>query len=487
MIPEPLSIDAAVILDSEGLVARDARVVLSGDRIRSVRPRTDSDEPAPLGSPESVVVPGFVNAHQHGQPANTAHFGIPDAPLEIWLVWLGTLPIVPLGPATRAAAQRLANGGVTTTVHFHTTRSRTADDLDVELRTVASEYDRVGIRAVVACDLRDRGVPVYGDADRFLATVSRELEPELIPAPAPVPLHYQAVVDVVEDLSRAARAGDLGLAAVGYGPAGPPWCSDELLRAVARSSQRNSIPIQTHLHETSTERAHGIVEYGESSVVHLDRLGILGPLTSLAHCVWMDDGDISRVAASGATIVTNPSSNLRLHAGTAPVRRFLDRGIRVGIGTDSNRLSDDEDMLAEARLARALHRSPDVMDRGIAATRLLAMLTHDPVASVGIETSGRIKAGQTADLVVLAPPRRVVQDPSMTVESMFELADRTKIEAVLCNGAPLSRHEPDLKDITDISSPGSASREQIQALIPHLERHYQELRDAADQVRRNSS
>src|SRR6202007_322495 len=97
--------------------------------------------------------------------------------------------------------------------------------------------------------------------------------------------------------------------------------------------------------------AIGRTRYGKSLVEHLDELGFLSDRLKAAHAVWLDDEDIARLSGAGVGVAHNPSSNLRLGSGVAPVRRMLRQGVTVGIGTDGTNTSDGQNMFETTRLA----------------------------------------------------------------------------------------------------------------------------------------
>jgi 5-methylthioadenosine/S-adenosylhomocysteine deaminase len=96
--------------------------------------------------------------------------------------------------------------------------------------------------------------------------------------------------------------------------------------------------------------------YPEVAMAHLDGLGVPGPQTSLAHCVFLTADDIGLTSCREVTLVRNPGSNLRLHNGAAPLAAFLASGARIAIGTDNRALEESEDLFKEVRLAQALAR-----------------------------------------------------------------------------------------------------------------------------------
>jgi len=188
-----------------------------------------------------------------------------------------------------------------------------------------------------------------------------------------------------------------------YGPSGPQWCSDALLAAVAEASERTGRRVHMHLLETRYQRAWADHAYpGEGGIVaHLDRLGLLSPRLTLAHCTWARPDELERIAASGATIAVNTSSNLGLRSGIAPVAEMLRRGCRVAMGIDGLAFDEDDDALRELRLFWALHRGwgfDEAVDRRAA---LAAALRHGRRSVTGSDEGGTITAGAPADLLLL--------------------------------------------------------------------------------------
>ncbi len=156
-----------------------------------------------------------------------------------------------------------------------------------------------------------------------------------------------------------------------------------------------------HLLETRYQRAWADREYPDGVVKFLDSIGLLSPRLTLAHCVWARPEELDLLAARGVTISTNPSSNLTLHSGVAPVREMLSRGCRVALGLDAGTMDEDDDALRELRLANLLHHGTGFK---VAASRkdLLTMVLRNGRFSVmNKDDGGAIAAGQPADILVL--------------------------------------------------------------------------------------
>jgi guanine deaminase len=140
------------------------------------------------------------------------------------------------------------------------------------------------------------------------------------------------------------------------GPSGATRCSDAMLQLAVELSQQHSLCLHTHVAETRScvEAAQQL--YGCRTVRHLDDLGFLGPRTSLAHCVWVDDGEIELIAQSGAVVVHNPISNMMLGAGVAPVPAMIAAGARVAVGTDGAASNGGQDIFESIKCAALIAR-----------------------------------------------------------------------------------------------------------------------------------
>jgi cytosine/adenosine deaminase-related metal-dependent hydrolase len=191
-----------------------------------------------------------------------------------------------------------------------------------------------------------------------------------------------------------------------------------------------------HLAESKPQAVAAIQVFGKSLTSHLDELKILNSSFTGAHCVWLDDDDLARMADTGARIVHNPVSNLRLGCGIAPVRRMLDKGICVGVGTDGSVSSDNQNMFEAVRLASYVSRalSPDTAE-WISAPEALQLGTTGSADVLGFaDRIGRIKAGCYADLVLL-DVRSVsfvpLNDP---VRQIVQSEDSSAVRSVMVGG-----------------------------------------------------
>ncbi len=222
---------------------------------------------------------------------------------------------------------------------------------------------------------------------------------------------------------------------VQFGPNGPQWCSDELLRAIAEASQRTGRRVHMHLLETRYQRAFADADYPEGVATRLAKLGLLSPRLTLAHCVYARPDELDAIASAGAVIATNPSSNLHLASGVAPIGEALKRGCRVAIGVDASALDEDDDILREMRLGHFLHGGwgfDGVVQRG---DWLAGVVEHGRFAN-GSPGKGALAVGEPADVLALDLDRldRDAILPVEPIDLLFSRAPCGSCRGALCRG-----------------------------------------------------
>ena len=126
-------------------------------------------------------------------------------------------------------------------------------------------------------------------------------------------------------------------------PAGVQWCSDEMLRRIGEAAERSGRRVHMHLLETRYQRNWADRTYPQGIVRYLDEIGLVNERVSFAHCIWLRPDEMDLIAARGATIVINTSSNFIVSSGLAPVAEMLRRGCRLAMGLDGLSFDEDED------------------------------------------------------------------------------------------------------------------------------------------------
>jgi cytosine/adenosine deaminase-related metal-dependent hydrolase/5-hydroxyisourate hydrolase-like protein (transthyretin family) len=178
-----------------------------------------------------------------------------------------------------------------------------------------------------------------------------------------------------------------------------PFSFPALMTESAALARRLGLVLHTHLAETLEEEAYCMELYGCTPVEYLTDLGWLGDDVWCAHCVHLSADDVADFASSNTGVAHCPTSNLRLGAGVAPVRQYLDEGIRVGLGVDGSASNERSDLLFEVKQALLVARGrggPAAMT----AREALRLATRGSAAVLGRSDIGSLEPGKCADLAV---------------------------------------------------------------------------------------
>lgn len=386
-----------------------------------------------LGGPETILVPGLVNAHDHGRAPSALQLGVPDDMLEAWMVDLLRLPVLDPRDATACAALEQLASGITTSSNSFYARS----DYRAQLDATAAGYRDAGLRVGLVASTLDQSVVA-----QLLSAVMPQLAPAaqdfvrsfLAARKAPQLSEYFATLREFPARSTDGRQWLLA------GPVSLHWCSEPLLNEIWRAAEERDLPLQTHLLESPYQARTAQARYGQSAVAHMQQLGLLQAQLSCAHCVQVTAADMELLAQAQVSVVHNASSNLRLRNGIAPVPQMLQRGINVALGLDSQSLNDDGDMWQELRLVARLHQS---VEQGLSARQVWAMATINGARALGVESlTGTLEVGKKADLLLLDGNAGAAAWPALPAgdraEQVFErlvaLTDRAAIAAVLVDG-----------------------------------------------------
>ncbi len=364
---------------------------LDGERIAAVE-EAGGREPDPL-----LAIPALTNAHDHARPVRSSSFGAACKPLETWLHWLTLIPSVDAYLAAAVSLARSALGGAGT-VMVHYTRVQGLTDLPAEATQVAKAARDVGVRVGFAVALRDRNPLVYGPSEPVLAALRPGARAEVTARLLRTPMPAADQIALVDAVAAAAGSPNFNIQ---YGPAAVQWCTPELLEGIAEASARSGRRVHMHLLETRYQRAWADTEFPDGIVAYLDQIGLLTPRLALAHCTWARPDELELIAARGATIVVNTSSNLGLRSGIAPLAEMARRGCRIALGLDGMALDGDDDLLRELRLAHLLHAGTG-FDLNVRPADVLAMMIGNGRRCVlDAEHGGVLAAGEPADILLL--------------------------------------------------------------------------------------
>ncbi len=414
----------------------DGAVVWEGDTILEVGEYVDvrSNHPDAIVNEykNQIILPGFVNAHDHGTGVGYPQMGVPDAPLELWLPLLFAACYPDPYLAAFYQGLLLLSRGVTTTMHQHDPRDWSL--LESELEETARGYHDAGIRASISLTLADRNQLAYIGDKNFISRLPKKLATQIREAGlGTIPLKANDFIDIGKRLKKCWE-GDSRIKLC-WGPFAPQWCSDDLLMAIHNAA--DGAPIQLHLLETRYQQTYAEHNYEGSTAAHLDKIKFLTPNVSCAHGVWLTIQDIDILANTDAMVVHCPSSNLRTRSGIAPVLDLLEAGVNVGIGLDGVSLDDHQDMFLEMRLARGLAFDTGLEGRFLTTQQVLKMATQVGARIVGQSQVGYLGRDAKADLftVRLDNISQAYRDAGLDlVEGVLLTAQARDIDTVVVAG-----------------------------------------------------
>jgi 5-methylthioadenosine/S-adenosylhomocysteine deaminase len=264
-----------------------------------------------------IAMPGMVNAHCHS-PANLVRGMMPSKPLEIWRAYyrasLRSMRDDDFYASALLGGMEMLKTGTTTVLdHFFGNQACRFMGAGAAFQAMRD----LGLRHVMALTISDKSyeetIPLGSAAAAVDDEIQRMSQSES--------KSTRAWLDECESFIETFHAPDQ-LTTACPGPSAVQRCTDELLTRSAEMARRKKLPMHIHLAESKAQQVMGRQLYGTSLLQHLDSLGLLDPNLSLAHSIWIDQGDVELFADRGVTAVHNPASNLRLGSGLAPIGKY---------------------------------------------------------------------------------------------------------------------------------------------------------------------
>ena len=245
-----------------------------------------------------------------------------------------------------------------------------------------------------------------------------------------------AEASLIEDLDRITEMGPMVEAAIA--PHAIYTVGPDRLSGLAALAEDRGLPIHIHLSETEKEVLDCISEHGLRPAFYLDRLGLLGPGTVLAHGVWLDEDELGLIAERGATIVTNPVANDKLAVGrTFPLPDAVEAGIPLGLGTDGPASNDSLDPLSDLKVLglvqRGAARDAAVLKSGdawrIATGQASPLLRPEPP----------LEPGSPADFILLDAKAPELATGDLTSNLVYA-ASGAVVDSLVVDGRAVSLH-----------------------------------------------
>jgi 5-methylthioadenosine/S-adenosylhomocysteine deaminase len=362
-----------VTMDAERRVIEDGAIAVRGGVIVAIGPTAEIvakySGARSINASGRLILPGLINTHNHA-PMTLLRGLADDLTLQEWLEKYifpaeaknVTEDFVTWG--TRLAVLEMIRGGTTTYVDMYYFED-----------AIARATKAAGMRAV--------------------------LGETWIDFPAPDNKTHAETIAYTEEFLKKWKGDPLIHA--GVAPHAAFTNSEESLKDAAALARRYGAPILIHVSETKRENDEIRAKYGASPVAFLDRIGFLGPDVLAAHCVWLDAADIATLVQRDVGCAHNPSSNMMLASGTAPVGDMLRAGLRLGLGTDGPAGSNNDlNMMEEMDLAAKLQKVSRMDPRALSAEQALELATIGGARALHMEKEiGSLETGKKADIILL--------------------------------------------------------------------------------------
>jgi len=261
--------------------------------------------------------------------------------------------------------------------------------------------------------------------------------------PTPDALSYDESLEHARDFILRWKGHPLITPAVG--PHTPYTTTAELLRACAQLALEFDVPLHIHIAETAQEVEEHRAEHGMPMVPWVKKQDVFEAKVTAAHCVHLDEGEMHTLLHHDVGVAHNPTSNLKLASGIAPVVRMLELGLKVGIGTDGPASNNDLDMWEETRLAALLAKGATSDPTALPARQALAMATIGGARALHVdEFVGSLEPGKRADIAVVdlrsihnAP--KFTRDREALYAQLVYAAKGSDVRDVMCQGRWLMR------------------------------------------------
>jgi 5-methylthioadenosine/S-adenosylhomocysteine deaminase len=363
-----------VTMDASGTTLNDAAIAVDKGIIVAIGSASDieatykADET--LAGKGRIVMPGLINGHSHA--AMTLLRGVADdLALMDWLnnyifpaeVEFVDSEFVRIG--TELACWEMIRGGTTTFV-----------DMYYYPDTIAEVVEQCGMRALISATVIDQRSPDAEDASDSIRKGGGFIERWQGRHPRITPI---------------------------FGPHANYTLNAEQLAETRKVAMEYGVPISIHLSESPYELQYSKDTYGMTSIEMFESIGFFDGPTIAAHVVWPTDSEIPILAERKVGVIHNPTSNMKIASGIAPITEMLRAGVRIGIGTDGAASNNDLDLWEEMRLAALLQKVEQMDPEVLSATEVLTMATRGGAEAIGLDhLVGSLEVGKRADIIQVA-------------------------------------------------------------------------------------
>lgn len=347
----------------------DAFLGIDGDTIDYIgteRPQGAYDQEKDLSG--RLLLPGLINCHGHSPMVLLRGVGS-DLPLQEWL-FEKMMPI-----EDRLTAEDIQAGNNLALLEMIATGTTSYSDMYFEPHTAAENAIACGIKANLS-----RPVQCFNKEETYEEN-----------------FRVKESLQLFRDYHGAAE----GRVRIDFAIHAEYTCFEHIVRPYSAACKELGGRMQVHISETKKEHDECVEKYGKTPARWFYDLGTFDSPTAAAHCVFVTEEDMALLLEKGVSVIHNPTSNMKLGSGFAPIQRMLDLGLNVTLGTDGAASNNNLNLMEELHLAAVLHngyhRDPTILK----PAQLLTMATRNGAKLQGREDTGALEVGKKADIIAL--------------------------------------------------------------------------------------
>ncbi len=392
---------ARQIIPDGAILVEDGRIA----RIGAAADIPESDADTVIDARGQVVLPGLVNAHTHTAYYIMRGLGM-DRILLDWLQetvwpWLIAMDEQDAYVASLLGYVECLRSGTTTLIDNQNYPTYHNHHYDAAARAAAAS----GMRVTLACGFSDI---------RFVSP------PDFIGTPEAIEAECRRMID--------AWHGQ-GHIQVVVSPINLLYCSAESIRRALEVMRDTRVGMHTHVAESKKEYQAMVERLGQGYIEAFDQMGALSDFFQSVHSVWITDHEIELLARAHASVVYNPTANMLLASGIAPVTKLQAAGVNVALGTDNP--NNNNDMLEAMKFAGLLQKVGTLDPLATPAADVLEMATINGARALKIDDRiGSLEVGKQADIILVdmrRPHNTPVHDPVAAVVYSAQGADVTHV------------------------------------------------------------
>ncbi len=397
-----MSESTSILIKDTTIISEDIKkgsILITDNKIQKIGDNLeDSDAEVVIDGSDKITMPGLVNTHSH--VAMTLLRGVgDDQDLQTWLndyIW-------PM--EAKLNDDLVYAGSMLAMVEMIKTGTTAFNDMYFFMDKTAEAVKKAGIRGLLG----------YGMID---LSDDQKRKQEL-----------KVTKDFIKNHHNTAN----GRIQVSVAPHAPYTCSEELLIEAKKIANKNNLKYHIHVSETEKEVEDIKNEVGMTPFSYLDSIGVLDENLIAAHGVWPTNDEIQLIKNKNVSISHNPSSNMKLASGIAPVNEYIKNNINVSIGTDGVSSNNNMDMFSEMKIT-ALLQKVNTMDPKVLPTQdTFNMATQNGARALGLN-AGQIKEDKLADIILVDKNVANMTPVRNPLSNIIYSALGNDVDTVICDG-----------------------------------------------------